>query len=522
MLSKAQLFSNTRVESFSILCRKLLSNVTLSICGFLTPNAKASPSASSPENPENGDSGLTSSTGTKHGKVGRPVKISPFYTLKAVLLMGLSGVETIGHFMRVDMARQFDLSQAHVYRFLNDTRKNWRKLIHIVSKSALRIVAPCYPEDKFNAFIVDDTVYHRRSKKVELGCKVYDHVSNRTEKGFTLLNLAIGNSRTALPIDSVIISSADEKKQLRPADKRTDWRSHGGQSRRRAMMSKIAMTTAMIRDALKRGFKADKVLMDSWFGCNNTLIWELHDMGLNVVAMAKDFSQRFRYNGQVFYLPELRVLLKPAEETCKASQSGATCTVVGQMLVGCEPTKAQLDKNPHLEPLPVRLIWLKSYTENKELVLITTDTEATLEQTIMSYSARFNIEENFFNLKHFLHMESGSRARSFDTIRSHVALCLIRLLLLTVMKVGQERMTFGDAVYVVGEEVKVKPLSQAIERIFQSLMELPEKLIASHCIVKGKEREVMEIVVKALRDIFNGFSQYVLSFIGDIADLLSP
>lgn len=68
-----------------------------------------------------------------------------------------------------------------VYRFLNSYNYNWRKLLLMLTSSAIREhIFPLTSEDRVNVFVIDDSLYSRsRSKSVELLARVRDHVENR-------------------------------------------------------------------------------------------------------------------------------------------------------------------------------------------------------------------------------------------------------------------------------------------------------------------------------------------------------
>lgn len=68
--------------------------------------------------------------------------------------------------------------------------------------------------------IIDDTMFERSSsKKVELLCKVYDHAKNTYKNGFRLLTLGWSDGNTFLPVNSCLLSSANEKTRINEAKK---------------------------------------------------------------------------------------------------------------------------------------------------------------------------------------------------------------------------------------------------------------------------------------------------------------
>ena len=62
-----------------------------------------------------------------------------------------------------------------------------------------------------------------------------------------------------------------------------------------------------------------------------------------------------------------------------------------------------------------KIVWLKARgSKDKVIAILCTDLSLSDEEVIRYYSARFNIEFGFFDMKHFLNLESGSRAANYD------------------------------------------------------------------------------------------------------------
>lgn len=71
-----------------------------------------------------------------------------------------------------------------VYRFLNESRYNWRRFYQLLSLKIVGRFERLTSAQRIRVFIVDDSVIDReRSKKVELLARVFDHVSGRFVRG---------------------------------------------------------------------------------------------------------------------------------------------------------------------------------------------------------------------------------------------------------------------------------------------------------------------------------------------------
>ena len=103
-------------------------------------------------------------------------------------------------------------------------------------------------------------------------------------------------------------------------------------------------------------------------------------------------------------------------------------------------------------------------------------------------------------MKHFLNLESGSRATNYDSVFSHVTMACIQLIIMTLLKFfNEDNKTIGTLYRETTDSFRVKPLADLIQKIVTMVTELPDKMIAKGYIVKGKEREFARDVLLNLR-----------------------
>ena len=97
------------------------------------------------------------------------------------------------------------------YRFMNSVHANWMRFTSLLaSRISTNVIAPATSEERVNALIVDDSVFSRGcSKKVELLEKVFDHANHAFLYGFRMLMLGWTDGNTFLPVNHVLLSSAN-------------------------------------------------------------------------------------------------------------------------------------------------------------------------------------------------------------------------------------------------------------------------------------------------------------------------
>lgn len=308
--------AKTQLISFSQLLKLLIPVTLLMSCGFIRPTGKGSKKKKAvPEavpNPEVEEFKLESvtesdETPAKHSGPGRPVKFSPVLLFRKLVLSAFAGTETLGHFMRADIGTMVGFHKSTAYAFMADATHNWVKLLLKVGADAVKLIKQAMPQDKFSAIAIDDSqVHRRRGKKIELCAYNFDHVEKKNTKGNLILSANWTNRSVCVPLNMRVISSANQEMRLMEARKNIDHRTCGAKMREQAQMHKPDLVVEMVHQALEAGVEASCVLMDSWFGSNNRLMYRLvKEEGINVIAMTKKANQSYIYQGKKYQLGEL-------------------------------------------------------------------------------------------------------------------------------------------------------------------------------------------------------------------------
>lgn len=256
------------------------------------------------------------------------------------------------------------------YRFLKQPTYAWRRFLSSLSLRVIQSFTRLTSDNRVKVLIVDDSLFSRsRSKKVELLARVFDHVSGKMVKGFSMLTLGWSDGHSFVPVDFDMLSSAKDKHRLHEIDERIDKRTHGFKRRQDALQQRPDSVEKMVKNALESGILADYILMDSWFA-NEPMIKKMLDMDLDVIGMVKNQKQKYELNGTKYSLPELRSKLKASDFN----------DVIGQLHV---KTKSGIK---------VKLVFIKNRNKRKEwLALVCTDLTITAEEVVRIYGMRWDI-----------------------------------------------------------------------------------------------------------------------------------
>lgn len=332
-----------------------------------------------------------------------------------------------------------------VYRFLNEYRYNWRRFYQLLSLKIVGQFEKLTSTHRVRVFVVDDSVIGReRSKKVELLARVFDHVSGRFIRGYSLLTLGWSDGYSFVPIDFTLLSSPNVKNRLCEMREDLDKRSIGYKRRMEAMLPKPDAVLKMLERSLKAGFSADYVLMDSWF-THAPLLQKLKDKKLHVIGMVKELKQRYLFEGKSLSLSELYAKVPKNSKT----------EILGSVRVQTS------------SGLALKIVFVQNRNNRREwLAILTTDTALDNNEVVRIYGMRWGIETFFKMAKSHLKLGTEFQGRSFDMMVSHTTIVFTRYLILEwVRRENNDERSLGGLFYLFADEVMDLDLKTALRQL---------------------------------------------------------
>jgi len=339
-----------------------------------------------------------------------------------------------------------------IYRFLNESCYNWRRFYQLLSLKVVSEFESLTSAQRIRVFIVDDSVMGReRSKKVELLARIFDHVSGRFIRGYNLLTLGWSDGYSFAPIDFTLMSSANTANRLCEMREDLDRRSIGYKRRMEALLHKPDAVVQMLDRALKAGFSADYVLMDSWF-THAPLLQKLMDRGLHVIGMVKELKQRYIFEGKSLSLRELytKIPKNPKAE------------ILGSVMV----------RTPN--GLSLKIVFVQNRNNRREwLAILTTDLALDNAEIVRIYGMRWSIETFFKMAKSHLKLGSEFQGRSFDMMISHTTIVFSRYLILEwERRQNTDERSLGGLFYLLADEVMDIDLKTALRQLMAFVLDL--------------------------------------------------
>lgn len=349
-----------------------------------------------------------------------------------------------------------------VYRFKNATHINWMHFTTLLSANIIgTTLEPLTSENRRNAFVVDDTIFERNgSRKVELLAKVYDHARHRFTRGFRMLTLGWSDGVTFLPINSCLLSTANQQNRLSEG-KILDSRSNGAKAREMATKKGTEVISDLISEAQSAGIQADYVLFDSWFS-SPKVIRSMREKKLDVVAMVKQSSKfHYAFQGE-------KLSCKEIYARCKKRRGRSRYLLSVPIEIG--------GGEPEATPIPAKLVFVRNRSNRKDyLVLISTDTTLTEDEIIQLYGKRWDIEVFFKTSKSVLHLTGECRSLSYDVMCAQCAIVFARYMFLAVgIRENQDLRSAGPLFCLIADELADISFAEAMEKLQLFLKELLE------------------------------------------------
>jgi hypothetical protein len=314
-----------------------------------------------------------------------------------------------------------------LYRITNNPMVDWRRLLLGFAKQFKRQVeSNGDPHEGFSCFIVDDTDLPKTGKTFEFISRIFNHVTKTYQLGYKLLLLAWWDGKSLISCDFSLHREAGRSGNYGLSSKERN--NQFGKKRDSACLSvsrikeldesKVKNMISMLRRAVKNGFKADYVLMDSWF-VNDFLIKGIRGIkngSMHVLGLCKMDKRRYSSQGKLLNSKEL--IVRHERRTKKYSRKYKS----------------------HYIPLvvdykgqTVKLFFIKYNNAANWSLLLTTDLKLNFIQAIERYQIRWSIEVLFKECKQYLGLGS-SQNTDFDGQIADTTLAFITHTILTLQK----------------------------------------------------------------------------------------
>ncbi len=394
--------------------------------------------------------------------------------LTLMLMLPLMLLKSVHALYKSEFQKVTAMHQSCIYRLKNNEKMPWRSLLLVMAKQFQRLVNPKNEVADKSAFIIDDTTLSKTGRRIEQMTKVFDHVAGKkgSKLGFKNLTLGFFDGKSLTPLDFTLQVEKPLKKARHRKDrfkKKRNPKSAGAKRIQECRVSKITNGLDMLRRALKQGFRAKYVLVDSWFS-SHAFIKTVRVLGKNpmhLVCGVRQDKRNYLYNGNSLNASQLKPVLKSEgnEKRCRKRNIRYFEVIVDYEGIG-----------------KVKLFFCRFPYQKKWRLFLSTDISLSLLSMLEIYSTRWTIEVFFKETKQ--HLKLGTcQSRDFDAQIAHITTCYILYTLLAYFRRVNAYESLDKLFAKIKDELVEKNVAERLWELFDDLLQVVINSIAKSGLV---------------------------------------
>ena len=371
------------------------------------------------------------------------------------------------------------------YRFLKQTRFNWRKLLQRSALKLIEKIEPLHSNKEQRLLIIDDTVEPKCGKKIEGSCKsIWSNKEKRTVGGLNIVSLNFTDSHSTFQLDFALRMNQSRHKTLDEYTQKLHHRSNAYQRREEGLKGKNTLALEMVERALNAGVVADYLLVDSWYA-KPEFISKAKEIGIDTVARLSNNPKLWHFKGKYRSLQALYEHYHQVRRM-QCGHYGKIRYRYFDMIV----EHHQLGK--------VKLLFL--HTAKELLIFISTDLSLSGKEIINTYKKRWNIEQGYKDLRE--HFGLGQEEnRLYEAIIARITLSMFAYNLVSAInRFNHEPQTLGELFRDLECELEALAISM------QLFLEILTNIAQVENIVK-ENKDILQIIA-----LLRAYTQKELGF----------
>ena len=351
------------------------------------------------------------------------------------------------------------------YGVKNNPNIPWRSLLMLMFHrfEYLKKKAKSLEYGLIRCLIADDTTLPKRGKKIEGISRVWDHVIHRSVLGFKGLFLALSDGKSFLPFDFSMHNERGKSPQKPYGMKKKDLKARYNKSRKEdapglhrkqtLIDSKVASLISMLKGAFSKGVKAEYLLVDSWFMCEELISFIFKKPTMFILGMCKMGNAKYACNGKLY---SAKQLLNRCKRTLKMKRARYIFARYYVIDVGY--------KN-----MQVRLYFCQYRNQKTWNLLLTDNMKLSFDDAIKIYQIRWGIEVFFKEAKQYLKL-GKCQSNDFDAQIADISIILITYMMLSLKRRFQVYESIGEAFREVQHELIETTLTERIWGLFVEIL----------------------------------------------------
>ena len=315
------------------------------------------------------------------------------------------------------------------YRFIKESRYNWRKLLLLSSIALLQKIKPLHKYGEHRLLIIDDTVEAKRGKFIEGSCKyIWSNKEHRSINALNIVSLNYADSHSTFQIDFSIKMNDSKRKPISEFTSKLHHRSNAYQRKNEITKGKNTLAVEMLERALDNGVEADYLLVDSWYAKPN-FIKQANDLGMPIIARLPNNKLIWNFKGKHKTLNSIYNSLK----NIRHAQSGKHGKI-SYKYFDAIIEHAVLGK--------VKLVFL--HTGKDLLIFISTDITIAAKDILATYKKRWNIEQGYKDLRSLFGL-GREENRIYEALIAKITLSMFAYNIVSyINRIKHEPQTLGE------------------------------------------------------------------------------
>ena len=315
------------------------------------------------------------------------------------------------------------------YRFVKDTRYNWRKLLMLTSLALIRKIKPLQKNGDHRLLIIDDTVEPKRGKQIEGSCRsIYSNKEHRTINGINIVSLNYTDTHSTFQLDFSLRLNDSRRREVADFTSLLHHKSNAHKRRIEGLDGKNIIALDMVKRALNQGIDADYLLVDSWYAKPN-FIYQSNKLGMPVIARIANNIRIWNFKGEHKTLDSLHNALKSQRRIHTGHYGKIRYTYFDAVV-----EHAKLGK--------VKLVFLQ--TAKELIVFISTHLVLSGREIIDIYKKRWNIEQGYKDLREYFGLGKEEN-RLYEALIARITLSMFTYNLLSyINRIKHEPKTLGQ------------------------------------------------------------------------------
>lgn len=392
------------------------------------------------------------------------------HLLFVLIILPLLKVKSVHHFCGKCWLQWSQSQKDAFYRFKGKQSYRWRTFLYKVNLEIFKRIKLHKIPIRQRHFILDDTVFQKRGKKLENVSFVYDHTVKRSVLGYNIVTLALFNEKSVYPLDFAY--HFGKKRHPKSSEEVIgDSRTAFGQRCFEAKYgTKLELAHMMVARAVAQGIVPGYVLFDSWYAFPSFIegIWRI-DERIHVICRLKDTKTQYCYNGKNHCLSALYKKVK--HQMKKDTKTGLDIIRVKVTMPSSNDPVVIVFTKGYQEPDIDEIGGKKEVKQSKWAAFLSTDTRLHSSTIIKKYIKRWPIEVCFKECKQMLEL-GKDQSNDFQSQISATTISFLRYNLLNYLNEIENYQTLGGFFDILTDELAVITYAQRLYSFFIGLFKV--------------------------------------------------